>query len=326
MNTHFHLDPNDDIIDPQLLTTQITQDLHSIQDYLRWTLSMFNRADIYYGHGYDNGWDEAQQLVFSVLQLPPDFPAAFYPARLTQTEKETIIDLVTQRITQRIPIAYLTNCAWFCGLAFYVDERVIIPRSPISALIQEKFAGLLTQSPMRILDMCTGSGCIAIACAEQFPQAEVDAVDLSVDALNVAEINIERYQLTHRVIPIQSDLFSQLPPDHYDLIVTNPPYVDEEDLADMPEEFHHEPEMALGSGADGLYATKQILLHAADYLSDNGVLVCEVGNSMVHLIEQLPTVPFNWVELKNGGLGVFALTKSELLQSQAEIKRLVEQA
>lgn len=307
---------NQELID-MIETDQIQNSLHSIQDFLRWTYSTLNRAEIYYGHGYDNSWDESQQLVFSALELPLDFPETFFASKLTHSEKNVIINLVFQRVTQRMPLAYLINQAWFCGLNFYVDERVIVPRSPISALIQERFAGLLASEPKRILDMCTGSGCIAIACADQFPEAEVDAVDLSADALNVTEINIERHQLTERVFPIQSDLFQQLPQDHYDLIVTNPPYVDAQDLAEMPEEFTHEPEIALGSGIDGLDITKQILRNAPDYLSDNGVLVCEVGNSMVHLIEQYPDVPFQWLELKNGGVGVFALTKAQLVKYHA---------
>lgn len=292
--------------------TPLIQQLHSIADYLRWTYSQFNQSDIYYGHGYDNPWDEAQQLVLTSLHLPPDFPSELYCAKLIEEEKQRIIELTQARIEQRIPIAYLINEAWFCGLPFYVDERVIIPRSPISALIENRFAGLLKHEPKRILDLCTGSGCIAIACAEQFPEAEVDAVDLSLDALNVAEINIERHHLNHRVFPLQSDIFQQILPMQYDLIVTNPPYVDLEDLSDMPQEFHYEPEMALGSGDDGLTLTKQILRQAADFLTDDGVLVCEVGNSMVHLMEQYPDVPFNWVELTNGGLGVFSLTKKQL--------------
>ncbi|PJG82741.1 50S ribosomal protein L3 N(5)-glutamine methyltransferase [Caviibacterium pharyngocola] len=301
-----------------IIADNVSNSLHSIQDFLRWTYSTFNRAELYYGHGYDNAWDEAQQLVLCGLQLPPDIPSEFYQSHLTQSEKESLISLVIARIEQRIPVAYLINSAWFCGLEFYVDERVIIPRSPISALIQEGFAGLLKNSPRRILDMCTGSGCIAIACAERFPQAEVDAVDLSLEALNVAEINIERHNLLHRVYPLQSDLFADLPADQYDLIVTNPPYVDEEDLDDMPEEFHYEPEMALGLGTDGLVITKKILATAADYLTDDGVLVCEVGNSMVHLIEQFPDLPFQWLELKNGGVGVFALSKADLLAHRAQ--------
>ncbi|EGV04886.1 (glutamine-N5) methyltransferase, ribosomal protein L3-specific [Haemophilus pittmaniae HK 85] len=303
----------------QALAATIREDnvleaLQSIEDFLRWTYSSFNRSDIYYGQGFDNPWDEAQQLVLGGLQLPPDVPESLYRARLTQSEKETLLELVLARIEQRVPVAYLTNSAWFCGLEFYVDERTIIPRSPISALIQDGFSSLLTHQPQRILDLCTGSGCIAIACADKFPEAEVDAVDLSVDALNVAEINIARHQMEHQVFPIQSDLFNNLLGQQYDLIVSNPPYVDAEDLADMPQEFHFEPELALGSGADGLDITKRILREAADYLTENGVLVCEVGNSMLSLIEQYPEVPFNWLELKNGGLGVFALDKATLLQ------------
>ena len=292
----------------------VVEDLATIQDMMRWAYSYFNASDLYYGHGYDNAWDEAQQLVLAALYLPADVPEAMYQSRLTLVEKERVIRLIETRLGTRQPVAYLTNSAWFCGSEFYVDERTIVPRSPIGELIMQKFAGLIDHEPKRILDMCTGSGCIAIACAQQFLEAEVDAVDLSLDALDVAQINIERYGLAERVFPISSDLFNDIPKDKYDLIVTNPPYVDEEDLDDMPQEFHFEPEMSLGSGADGLDITKRILAQAADYLTDNGVLVCEVGNSMVHLIEQFPTVPFNWIEFKNGGLGVFSLTRAQLVE------------
>lgn len=289
------------------------QDLRTILDMMRWAYSYFNASDLYYGHGHDNAWDEANQLVLSALALPVDVPESLYQSRLTLVEKQRIIEMVLQRLGARKPVAYLTQSAWFCGLEFYVDERVIIPRSPIGELIGNGFTGILRAEPHRILDLCTGSGCIAIACAERFPDAEIDAVDLSIDALNVAEINIERHQMAQRVFPLQSDLFNDLPQDKYDLIITNPPYVDQEDLDSMPEEFHHEPELALGSGIDGLDITKRILAQSADYLSDNGVLICEVGNSMVHLIEQFPTVPFNWLELNNGGVGVFSLTREQLL-------------
>ena len=292
----------------------VVEDLATIQDMMRWAYSYFNTSDLYYGHGYDNAWDEAQQLVLAALYLPADVPEAMYQSRLTLVEKERVIRLIETRLGTRQPVAYLTNSAWFCGSEFYVDERTIVPRSPIGELIMQKFAGLIDHEPKRILDMCTGSGCIAIACAQQFLEAEVDAVDLSLDALDVAQINIERHGLAERVFPISSDLFNDIPKDKYDLIVTNPPYVDEEDLDDMPQEFHFEPEMSLGSGADGLDITKRILAQAADYLTDNGVLVCEVGNSMVHLIEQFPTVPFNWIEFKNGGLGVFSLTRVQLVE------------
>ncbi len=288
------------------------EDLHTIQDVMRWAYSNFNASDLYYGHGYDNAWDEAQQLVLAGLYLPVDVPEAMYSSRITNVEKDRVFCLIQERLGSRKPIAYLTNSAWFCGAEYYVDERVIIPRSPIAELIANQFAGLISHQPKRILDMCTGSGCIAIACAEVFPEAEVDAVDLSLDALDVAQINIERYQLNHRVFPISSDLFNDIPQDKYDLIVINPPYVDQEDLEDMPEEFHFEPELALGSGEDGLDLTKRILAQAADYLTNDGVLICEVGNSMIHLQDQFPQVPFNWIEFKNGGLGVFSLTKKEL--------------
>lgn len=294
-------------------TSPVTDDLKTVLDMMRWAYSYFNASDLYYGHGLDNAWDEANQLVLSALALPVDVPESLYASRLTLTEKNRIVAMVEQRLGLRKPVAYLTRSAWFCGLEFYVDERVIIPRSPIGELIQQGFTGILRAEPKRILDLCTGSGCIAIACAERFPQAEIDGVDLSVDALNVAEINIECHQLAHRVFPMQSDLFDDLPQDRYDLIVTNPPYVDQEDLDDMPEEFHHEPELALGSGVDGLDITKRILAQAADFLSESGVLVCEVGNSMVHLIEQFPSVPFNWIEFKQGGLGVFSLTREQLI-------------
>ena len=292
----------------------VVEDLATIQDMMRWAYSYFNASDLYYGHGYDNAWDEAQQLVLAALYLPADVPEAMYQSRLTLVEKERVVHLIETRLGTRQPVAYLTNSAWFCGSEFYVDERTIVPRSPIGELIMQKFAGLIDHEPKRILDMCTGSGCIAIACAQQFLAAEVDAVDLSLDALDVAQINIERHGLAERVFPISSDLFNDIPQDKYDLIVTNPPYVDEEDLDDMPQEFQFEPEMSLGSGADGLDITKRILAQAADYLTDNGVLVCEVGNSMVHLIEQFPTVPFNWIEFKNGGLGVFSLTRAQLVE------------
>ena len=302
---------NSDLIET-IAQDQVHNDLHSIKDYLRWAYSCFNRADVFYGHGQDNGWDEALQLVLSAVHLPLDVPDDLFDGRLALSEKQAIIHLIKERLGRRVPVAYLTNSAWFCGLEFYVDERVLIPRSPIGELIQQGFGGLLKNSPKRILDMCTGSGCIAIACAEQFPNAEVDAVDLSFEALDVAEFNIERHQLTHRVFPIQSDLFTQLPQDQYDLIVTNPPYVDQDDIEDMPEEFRHEPMLALEAGEDGLVLVKRILAQAGEYLTKNGVLICEVGNSMVHLIEQYPTVPFKWIEFKQGGDGVFALTKPQL--------------
>jgi ribosomal protein L3 glutamine methyltransferase len=211
----------------------------------------------------------------------------------------------------------LTHQATFAGLSFYVDERVLVPRSPIAELINNKFQPYLTnQSPKRILDLCTGSGCIAIACAYAFPEAEVDALDLSFDALNVAQINIEGHGLLEQVIPIQSDLFASVALEKYDLIVTNPPYVDQEDVDNLPVEYTHEPAIGLGSGHDGLDITREILAKAAQHLTDDGILVCEVGNSQVHVQATYPQVPFHWVEFKHGGHGVFVLTKQQLDQFQ----------
>ncbi|KAB7677690.1 50S ribosomal protein L3 N(5)-glutamine methyltransferase [Plesiomonas shigelloides] len=297
----------------KIFVDEAVNELHTIQDMLRWTVSRFNAAGLYYGHGTDNPWDEAVALVLPTLFLPLDFPADMRNCRLTPSERHRIVERVLRRINDRVPVAYLTNSAWFCGMEFYVDERVLVPRSPIGELIQNHFDGLLPREPLRILDMCTGSGCIAIACAAEFPDAEVDAVDISTDALTVAEQNIYAHALEQRVIPIRSDVFRDLPQDKYDLIVTNPPYVDAEDIADMPDEYHHEPAIGLASGMDGLKLTKRILAGAPDYLADDGVLICEVGNSMVHLEAQYPEIPFTWLEFEHGGLGVFMLTRQQIV-------------
>ncbi len=299
-----------------ILVNEAVNELRTIQDMLRWTVSQFSAAEIWYGHGTDNPWDEAVQLVLPTLDLPLDIPEDMRNARLTTGERRRIVERVMQRIEQHIPVAYLTNKAWFCGHEFYVDQRVLVPRSPIGELINQHFAGLISHSPQHILDMCTGSGCIAIACALAFPQAEVDAVDISGDALAVTEQNIAAYGLEHQVTPIRADLFRELTPVRYDLIVTNPPYVDAEDMDDLPDEYRHEPELGLSAGHDGLELVRRILGNAPDYLSEHGILICEVGNSMVHMIEQFPDVPFTWLEFENGGDGVFMLTKQQIIDAQ----------
>ncbi|ATA23143.1 ribosomal protein L3 N(5)-glutamine methyltransferase [Brenneria goodwinii] len=301
----------------KIFVDEAINDLHTIQDMLRWAVSRFNAANVYYGHGTDNPWDEAVQLVLPSLFLPLDIPEDMYTSRLTSSERHRIVERVIRRVNERIPVAYLTNKAWFCGLEFYVDERVLVPRSPIGELIGNYFGELLPKAPGHILDMCTGSGCIAIACAQAFPQAEVDAVDISTDVLTVTEQNIQQHGMEHCVTPIRSDLFRDLPAIQYDLIVTNPPYVDEEDMSDLPQEFRYEPELGLAAGSDGLKLVRRILACAPDYLSDDGVLICEVGNSMVHLIDQYPDIPFTWLEFDNGGDGVFMLTKSQLIDCQS---------
>ncbi|AUH00143.1 50S ribosomal protein L3 N(5)-glutamine methyltransferase [Prodigiosinella confusarubida] len=297
----------------KIFVDEAVNDLHTLQDMLRWTVSRFNAAHVYYGHGTDNPWDEALQLVLPSLFLPLDIPEDMYRARLTSSERHRIVERVIRRVNERIPVAYLTNKAWFCGLEFYVDERVLVPRSPIGELINNGFQSLLPTSPHHILDLCTGSGCIAIACAQVFPEAEVDAVDISLDALAVAEQNIQQHAMEYNVTPIRSDLFRDLTAIHYDLIVTNPPYVDEDDMADLPQEFRYEPALGLAAGSDGLKLVRRILACAPDYLSEEGVLICEVGNSMVHLMEQYPDIPFTWLEFEHGGDGVFMLTRSQLV-------------
>lgn len=293
----------------------ISNELQTIRDYLRWGVSEFGRAGLFFGHGTDNAYDEARVLVSHVLNLPFDFEPNLLDARLAMFEREAILGLLKRRIDERVPAAYLTKEAWFGGLSFYVDERVLVPRSPIAELIAQDFEPWLSGTyPQRILDLCTGSGCIGIACAYQFEEARVDLADISLDAINVADINIARHELSDRVRAVQSDVFEWLEGEHYDLIVSNPPYVDAEDLADMPAEYHREPALGLASGPDGLDITRQILRNAAKYLNTGGVIVVEVGNSCVALDEAFPTVPFMWLEFERGGHGVFVMTKEQLLE------------
>lgn len=291
--------------------------LITVEDCVRWATSRFCEHGLFFGHGCDDPWDEAVMLVMYGLHLPIMLSQKVRQTRLTLDEKKAVLSLIQQRIERRIPAAYLIQEAWFCGLSFYVDERVLIPRSPIAELIEQKFATLLpaTHQPQRILDLCTGSACIAIACAYAFPEAEVDAIDISTEALAVAQDNIEAHGCLDRVFPMQSDGFTAIPAGvQYDLIVTNPPYVDAEDLASMPPEFQHEPSIALGSGTDGLDLIKNILAQAASFLTSEGILVVEVGNSMVHLRQQFPDVPFQWLTFERGGDGVFCLTRAQLEQ------------
>lgn len=292
---------------------QAINQLHTILDWVRFAASEFERNDVYFGHGTDNSWDEAVLLITASLHLPFDITPQQANCRLIDDEKTLLSQRIERRINERIPSAYLINQAWFCGLPFYVDERVLVPRSPLAEIIQNGVQPWLKNEPNRILDLCCGSGCIGIASLQAFPEAQLDLADLSRDALDVAEINIDRHNLWQQVAAIESDLFADLTPG-YDLILSNPPYVDAEDLADMPAEYHHEPEMGLGSGNDGLDITRNILANAAKYLNDEGVLVVEVGNSWVHLEEAYPNVPFTWIEFEHGGDGVFVFTKEQLVQ------------
>ena len=305
----------------------IKDELFTIGDYLRFATSEFNQAELFFGHGTNNAWHEAITLVMFALNLPTELKEEVFNCRLTSNEKTAVLALIERRIVEQLPAAYLTNHALFVGLPFYVDERVLVPRSPIGELIEQYFSPRFSQEnpPNRILDLCTGSGCIAIACAVAFPEAEVDALDLSVDALNVAQINIENHGLSEQVIPIQSDVFSGVEGQSYDLIVTNPPYVDQEDVDALPQEYLHEPEMGLGSGVDGLDIVREILSQAANHLNDNGVLICEVGNSQMHVEYVYPQVPFTWLSFENGGHGVFMLTKSQLTEHAKSFTEAFEQ-
>jgi ribosomal protein L3 glutamine methyltransferase len=301
----------------ETLAQEAIEELKTVHDFLRWGVSRFNASDIYYGHGTDNPWDECLSLVSFALNMPPQLNAEILASNLTLSERGSIVDLICQRISTKKPAAYLTNIAYFVDLPFYVNESVLVPRSPIGELIRNQFDGLINHVPNRIMDLCTGSACIAIACAYAFPEAQVDALDISPEALSIADENIHRLDVADRVVPIMSDVFSGVSGQQYDLIVSNPPYVDAEDIDDMPEEFHHEPEIGLASGSDGLDITRTILSQAAEHLTDDGVLIVEVGNSMIHLQAEFPQVAFNWIEFEHGGLGVFSLTKAQLVEHKS---------
>ncbi|WP_299947602.1 50S ribosomal protein L3 N(5)-glutamine methyltransferase [uncultured Microbulbifer sp.] len=292
------------------------RELTTVLDYIRWGASRFHEAGLCFGHGTDNAWDEAVLLVTHALYLPPYSKPEILQARLTSEERREVLAILERRFTERIPAAYLTREAHFCDMTFYVDERVLVPRSPIAELIRRGFEPWLKVEPLAILDLCCGSGCIGIACAEAFTQARVDLSDISAGAIEVAQININRHHLNEQVRALQSDLFDNLQGFSYELIVCNPPYVSAGDLAEMPDEFRLEPEIALGSGEDGLDFTRRLLHQAATHLQPEGLLVCEVGNSWEALEQAFPEVPFLWPEFEDGGHGVFVISREELLAYQ----------
>lgn len=343
---------------------KLNPELSTILDYIRWSVSQLCAADVYFGHGTDNAWDEAIYLILHTLHLPQDVNLAILSAHLTQTERQAIVDVMWRRIQERKPTPYLTKTAHFAGLQFYVDERVLIPRSPIAELIEQRFApwvdaggdgGNDSAAAINLLDIGTGSGCIAIACAHAFPEAHVDAADISADALAVAAINVEKHHLQERVHLIQSDLFSAFtappyvtcnhtaaalsPPLHlkpksqpaksknlkssraklspqqlrkYNVIISNPPYVDAADMQNLPAEYLHEPQSALAAGEDGLKFVERLLREAKNHLTTDGILIVEVGNSAPALIKKYPQLPFTWLEFERGDSEVFLLNARDL--------------
>ncbi len=290
-----------------------TEELVTILDFLRFSLTCASKAQLYYGHGTDNAWDDMHSLILRSLALPYDVEPNLLNARLTTSEKKHLCQQLEKRINQRVPVPYLIKEAYFCDLPFYVDERVLIPRSPIAELIDNHFYPWIDAEDVHhILDLCTGSGCIAIACCYAFPEAQVDAVDISSEALAVATINREQLGVEEQLTLIESDCFNHVPSKKYDLIVSNPPYVGKAEMQTLPDEFRHEPVLALETSNNGLAIVEKILKNAHAYLSDRGILVVEVGNSEEALCEAYPSVPFTWLEMSHGGQGIFLLTKQQL--------------
>lgn len=297
-----------------------SEGLETVTDFVRWGGTLFRQAELYFGHGTDNAFDEARVLVFFALQLPWDVPDNYWQARLTAHEKHQVTELFQRRIETRKPAAYLTGEAWFAGLRFIVNENTLVPRSPIAELIAQNYAPWVdAESVTNVLDMCTGSGCIGIASLKAFPNAEVDLVDISPEALEVAQQNIDQFGLNEFAHAIQSDLFSNLEGKKYDLIVSNPPYVDEIEMDALPEEFKQEPSLGLAAGNDGLDLVRKILAEAPKYLKDDGVLIVEVGVSQYFVEQEYPELPLYWFEFEHGGEGVFAIQKSELELFQQEL-------
>lgn len=286
----------------------------TLRDWLRWAVSRFNEANLFFGHGTDNAFDEAAYLVLHALHLPPDRLEPFLDARLTRPERLAVLNILEQRIVRRLPAAYLTHEAWLGDFRFYVDERVIVPRSYFAELLEDGLAPWVTDADSihDALDLCTGSGCLAILMAHAFPNAAIDAVDISADALAVARRNVDSYHLGDRIRLVQSDLLANVGDRRYDLIICNPPYVTSDAVAALPAEYRHEPALALGAGDDGLDVVRRLLDSAADHLNPDGLLLVEVGHNR-HLADAaFPILPLNWIDTPSGEGKIFLLSRADL--------------
>ena len=293
----------------------MTTELLTIRDWLRYSVSQFEASDIFYGHGTDNSYDEAVWLIMSALHLPMDTLDNFLDARLLESEQLHLADLLRQRIKNHTPTAYLVKEAYLQGFKFYVDERVIVPRSFIAELLANGLQPWVEYPELieSAADICTGSGCLGVLLANTFPDAAIDVIDISPDAIDVANINIANYGLQFQVTAIQSDMFTALKGKSYDLIISNPPYVDAPSMATLPAEYQNEPQLALGSGEDGLDHTHTLLREAAQYLNDGGLLIVEIGHNRDALLAAYPELPFTWLDTSSGDQFVFLLTKEQLL-------------
>jgi ribosomal protein L3 glutamine methyltransferase len=293
---------------------ELIDDLHTIRDWLRWGSSRFHEAKLFFGHGCDNAHDEAAWLILHALHLPPDRLDPYLDARLTRHERLAVHELLQQRIARRLPAAYLTREAWQAGLRFYVDERVLIPRSYFADLLVNGFSPWI-EDPCEVataLDLCTGSGCLAILMAHAFPQAQIDAADISAAALEVAKRNVTDYRLNERIRLVQGDLFAKLGKRKYDLIVSNPPYVTAEAMNVLPPEYRHEPENALAAGTDGLDIVRRILAAAPQHLKQQGLLAVEVGHNCDIVEAAFPSLHFTWIDTESGEGKIFLLRREDL--------------
>jgi ribosomal protein L3 glutamine methyltransferase len=298
---------------PQPPVTLPAPDPATVEQLIHYGTLLFEQSQLWFGHGTDNAFDEAAELVFFGAGLRHEDAADVYSTRVDAAARAAVLALFDRRIRERIPAAYLTNRMWFAGHEFYVDERVLVPRSPIAELVEAQFQPWIApQKIHRMLDIGTGSGCIAIASALALPQVRVDATDISDDALAVAAINIAKHGVQDRVRALRSDVFAALRGERYDIIVSNPPYVGDEEMADLPAEYRHEPAAGLHSGVEGLDVVRSILSGAGAHLERDGILIVEVGNSETALTAAFPNVPFTWLEFERGGGGVFLLSAEQL--------------